>query len=70
MIVEEMEIVWRDIWETREMGTGVGLGGHRGERKLSGTSRFLEAWDEDWSYLSVTQRTLKRSGFLGQKSRV
>lgn len=54
MIVEEMEIVWRDIWETRETGTGVGLGGHRGERKLSGTSRFLEVWDEDWSYLSVT----------------
>ena len=70
VIVEEMQIVWRDIWETKEMGTSVGLGGHRGERKLSGTSRFLEDWYEDWDYLSVTQRTLKRLGFLGQKSRV
>ena len=48
------------------MGNGVGLGGHRGERKLE----LLDFWYEDWNYLSETWRTLKRSGFLGQKSRV
>lgn len=42
------------IWETQRRELVLDWVGIGEIESQSGTSRFLEAWDEDWSYLSVT----------------